>query len=90
VPSVDGVIKEIAWKENKLVFEDEEFDAIAILLERWYAVKINFKDNEVRKYRFTGMFEKEKLETVLEFLKESRNFNYFIESGESITVNLLK
>ena len=30
-----GDIKEIAWKENKLIFDDEELKDIVPLLERW-------------------------------------------------------
>ena len=83
-----GDIKEIAWKENKLIFEDELFSNIAILLERWYGLKVEFKDDAIRNYRFTGIFEKEDLTTVLGFLKESRNFNYSIEAGEPLKVKL--
>ena len=86
----DGGIKEIAWKQNKLIFEDELFGDIAILLERWYGAKIEFKDEAIRNYRFTGMFEKEDLNTVLDFLKESRSFNYKIEPGEPLKINLSK
>lgn len=83
-------IKEIAWIENKLVFADESFEDIAILLERWYGVKIAFADDMIRHYRFTGSFEKEKIETVLAFLKESKNFNYEIIPGDTLTVKLFK
>jgi len=86
----NGDIKEIAWKENKLIFDDEGFEDIAVLLERWYGAKINFKDASIRNYRFTGIFEKEDLNTVLEFLKESRSFNYTVERGETLIVNLSK
>lgn len=85
-----GDIKEIAWKANKLIFEDELLGDIAILLERWYGVKIEFRDDAIRNYRFTAIFEKEDLHTVLEFLKESRSFDYKIESGEPLTINLSK
>ena len=86
----DGDIKEVAWKQNKLIFEDELFGDIAILLERWYGAKIEFKDEAIRNYRFTGMFEKEDLNTVLDFLKESRSFNYKAEPGEPLKINLSK
>jgi len=86
----NGDIKEIAWKENKLIFEDELLGDVAILLERWYGAKIEFKDETIRNYRFTGVFEKEDLNTVLDLLKESRNFNYKITPGETLTVNLSK
>jgi transmembrane sensor len=85
-----GDIKEIAWKENKLIFDDEEFKDIAILLERWYGAKINFKDTAICHYRFTGTYEKEDLNTVLDYLKESRSFNYTIEQEETLTINLSK
>lgn len=85
-----GDIKEIAWKENKLIFDDEDFNNIAVLLERWYGAQINFKDASLRNYRFTGIFEKEDLNTVLDFLKESRSFNYTIEHGETLIINLSK
>jgi transmembrane sensor len=85
-----GSIKEIAWTENKLIFEDEPLEEISRLLGRWYGVNIHFEDDAIRDYRFTGMFEKEDLNTVLAFLKESRHFNYVIEPGDPITVNLSK
>ncbi|MDN3657148.1 DUF4974 domain-containing protein [Ferruginibacter paludis] len=86
----DGDIIETAWKENKLVFTDESFTDIAILLERWYGVKIVFADDAIRDYRFTGIFEKEELGSVLGILKESRSFNYVTIPGETIKVKLYK
>jgi transmembrane sensor len=85
-----GDIKEIAWKDNKLIFDDEEFGDIAVLLERWYGAKINFNDSSIHNYRFTGIFEKEDLNTVLDYLKESRSFNYTVERGETLIINLSK
>ncbi|MBC8033670.1 MAG: FecR family protein [Chitinophagaceae bacterium] len=85
-----GDIKEIAWKENKLIFDDESIEDIAILLERWYGVKIVFTDNIIRHYRFTGTFEKEELSTVLNLLQESKSFKYEIRSGETPEVILFK
>ena len=85
-----GDVKEIAWKENKLVFADNTFSEIAILLERWYGVKIVFTDDVIRNYRFTGIFEREELRSVLGILKESRNFNYKTVNGETFIVNLYK
>ncbi len=81
-------IKEIAWTENKLIFNDETFEDIAVLLERWYGVKIEFADVTIMNYRFTGIFEKEGIEAVLSFLKESRHFNYEFIPGDTLTVKL--
>lgn len=85
-----GNIREVAWKENKLIFDDDSLEEIAVLLERWYGVRILIQDEEIRGYRFTGLFEKEELNTVLNLLKESRSFNYEIEPGKILQVNIAK
>lgn len=79
-----GEIKEIAWKENRLVFENDSFSDIAVLLQRWFDVKIEFEDIDVASYRFTGDFEKEDLKTILTFLKESKDFNFSISEGDKL------
>lgn len=83
-----GGVKELAWTENKLEFTNETFGQIAQMMERWYGIKIEFEDSNLRQYRFTGTFEKEKIETVLSILKESRNFNYKIISGDTLMIRL--
>lgn len=79
-----GEIKEIAWKENRLVFENDSFSDIAVLLQRWFDVKIEFEDIDIASYRFTGDFEKEDLRTILTFLKESKDFNFVISEGDKL------
>jgi len=86
----DGAISEVAWKDNKLVFENDLFVDIALLLERWYGVEIEFRDDAIRNYHFTGTFEKEDIHTILDQLKESMAFNYKIEQGEPVKVYLTK
>jgi hypothetical protein len=88
VTTDDGNIKEIAWTENKLMFDDQLFSEIATSLERWYGAEIIFEDDTLKDYRFTGIFEKEDLNTVLGFLKESRTFTFKILPGEPLKVNL--
>ena len=86
----DGDRKEIAWTQNKLIFDGDSFSDIGSLLERWYGVKVEFMDQEIRDYRFTGVFEKEELGTVLRVLKESRDFNYELIRGNETIVRLYK
>lgn len=85
-----GVVREIAWIENKLVFADETLEDIAVLLERWYGVEVEFADDAIRNYRFTGEFEKEELSMLLGFLKESKAFNFEMINGPVTTVKLYK
>lgn len=90
IPTDDGDRKEIAWTQNKLIFDDDSFEAIGSMLERWYGVKVEFIDETIRSYRFTGKFEKEELGTVLRVLKESRDFNYELVRGNETIVRLYK
>lgn len=85
-----GDIKEIAWRDNKLIFEDDSLHDIARLLARWYGVQIIFENDEIKNYHFTGVFEKEDLQTVLSILKESKPFNFNIRDGDNMTVILSK
>ena len=81
-----GEIKEVAWVESNLVFEDDSFEDIALQLDRWYGVHIQFSNGEAKRYRFTATFKKEKIENVLEMLKLSKKFNYVIDGQQSITI----
>ncbi len=80
----NGDIEEVAWKDNKLVFTDEPFETIAVLLERWYGVKVVFDNESIRHFRFTGTFEKEQLRMVLEILSESKPFKYKLSDSEGV------
>lgn len=81
-------VNEIAWTQNKLVIDDSSLEEIAAMLERWYGVNVEFVDQEIRDYRYTGAFDKEELNTVLEFLKETRYFRYEIVNDESRKLKL--
>ncbi|MBZ5856918.1 FecR family protein [Flavihumibacter profundi] len=85
-----GDVQEVGWIENKLIFNDNALKDIAPLMERWYGIKVVFGDEETKNYRFTGTFEKENLEMVLDVLKESRSFHYNILPGNVITVKIVK
>lgn len=82
----NGNVKELAWVQNNLAFEDEQFDEIAYQLSRWYNVDIQFETNDVKQYHFTATFKKEKIEQVLAILKASKKFNYRFEGAQHIII----
>jgi ferric-dicitrate binding protein FerR (iron transport regulator) len=82
----NGNVKELAWVQNNLAFEDEAFEEIAYQLDRWYNVNIQFESDDIKKYHFTATFKKEKIEQVLEILKASKKFNYRIEGNQNIVI----
>jgi transmembrane sensor len=71
----------ISWKENKLIFDNEPFSSLVIRIERWYNVKIVVDYPELNSARFTGKFDKETLEQVLNALVTVTPFNYYIKQN---------
>jgi ferric-dicitrate binding protein FerR (iron transport regulator) len=83
---VDSAIVETSWVDNRLIFqENETFREVALKMERWYGVKINFGDEEVARIRAFGSFTNETIDQALDALHESCGVNYKI-SGNEITV----
>jgi len=72
----------VAWKDNKLVFENERFEDIAIKLQRWFNVVIEIKSEELKNERFTGKFENETIEQVLNALKLAEPFEYKMNKNQ--------
>lgn len=74
--SNDTTIVETSWVNNELVFKDESFSDLANQMERWYGIKIKFKNSNTKDYRFTGVFVKENIIQALNALKLIEPFNY--------------
>ena len=74
--SNDTTIVETSWVNNKLVFKDEPFTDLANQMQRWYGIKVKFKNNNVKDYHFTGVFEKESITQALDALKMIETFTY--------------
>ena len=73
-----NIIGEIAWTQNKLYFEDENFEDIAHLMERWFGKKVTIANESLKTVHYTGNFENETMEEVLSYLKLSKPFNFRI------------
>lgn len=78
----DTAIKETAWVYNKLMFEGDTFQELAIKMERWFNTRIYFKDQKVSNYRFRGVFRNENLEQALQALQLTASFTYKINSND--------
>ena len=83
---VDSTIVETSWVDNRLIFqENETFKEVALKMERWYGVQINFLSEKVAGYRPFASFENETITQALDELKLGFKFNYKIE-GNIITI----
>jgi len=85
-----GDLREVGWIDNKLIFNDDALQDIAVMLERWYGIHVEFGDEVTKNYRFTGTFEKESLKMVLDVLKESKKFHYEELPGNPSTIRIVK
>ena len=75
---------ESSWTKNILSFEDEPFIEVAKKMERWYDVKVEFKNSDLEHQFLSGSFEKESLDQALKALKYSTGFDYKIEGHRII------
>ena len=75
-----------SWKDGRMVFRKESFFNLSKKMERWYDVQIIILDDELKDWKYTGIFEKETIEQALEALSMSMSFQYTIEQN-LITIN---
>ncbi len=77
----DNTIIETAWVQNKLIFVSETFEDVALKMERWYSVSIEFANESVKTVRLTGNFEKETVVEALNALQLTTKFSYNIKNN---------
>ena len=57
------------WTKNILIFNNTPMLEVAKTLERWYGVTVIIKDDEIKNYKFTTIFENETISRILELLE---------------------
>lgn len=80
----DSTRLETSWVYGKLLFEGDSFRDLAQKMERWFNVKISFKNNKVAGYRFRGVFADENIEEALNALEMTNPFKYTINGNEIV------
>lgn len=81
--------RELAWSNGTIVFEDTDFEHVVLRLERWYGVQFEIiNENKKIKDAFSGAFENESLERVLNILSFSGGFEYNIKEN-IVTIEFL-
>ena len=82
----DSTVAEIAWMSDEFVFTNDTMEQIALELERRYNVTIVFKDEAVKRYRYSAVFGAESIDKILDVIVLSRKFNYTID-GKKVTIS---
>lgn len=72
----DSIYTETAWVQNKLAFKHLELEKVAEMLEHWYGVEIAFKSEKKKQLYFTGVFDNESLEQVMNALETTLSFTW--------------
>jgi len=84
----EKLIEEIAWRENTLIFRSKAFIELALDLERWYNVKIEIENENLKYKKFTGIFKNETVLEALDALKQTYSFDYSVDkTNNKIVIN---
>lgn len=67
---------ETAWKENKIIFDNIPLEDILHKVEKMYNVEFIIKNENLKKRKFTGCFNNQPLERVLEHFKRSSKIHW--------------
>lgn len=73
---------ETAWVYNRLEFRGDNFEQLALKLERWYNIRIYFEDAAARQLVFNGSLQNETVEQAFAALKAAVAFNVTINNNE--------
>jgi transmembrane sensor len=82
----DTVQQETAWVNNKLAFKKTPLVKVAQVLENWFGTEIRFRNEEKKTLNFTGVFEKENLDEILQILEATKRFHYKKDSSGIIWI----
>lgn len=76
--------KELAWTENKLIFEDAPFDEVVRKLERWYDTQVEVELPIDKLVKLNATFNNLPLEDVLHDISAALNIKYH-RDGDHVT-----
>lgn len=80
-----------AWRKGLLYFDNETIEEVARKLERWYSVKIDIRNEELKKREIYGVIKKyENINQIFELLKTIKVLDSKTIENEIIITNLNK
>lgn len=78
-----SVFKSTAWKDGILVFENAGLNEVIYSLEKWYGVHITLVNATDVNWNFSGEYQNQILETVLNSMSYAEEFEYEI-NGKNV------
>lgn len=74
------------WKDGKLCFSREPFPSFVKKLERWYNVKIEYKDPQLNEIWYTGSIEMESISEVMEMVRKAAPVAYSYDNENRVFI----
>ncbi len=73
----------IAWKEGRLIFDNASLPEVVQILEEWYGVKFSLANAENVSWKFSGDYQNQILDNVLNSISFIEKFEYEI-NGKNV------
>ena len=74
--------EETAWVKEKVFFNQEPLEIVALKMERWYNVRIHFKDEKMKHLLMTGDFDNVSIDEAMHVLQIMVGFEYDINGSD--------
>ena len=75
---------DIVWKDGTIYFENASYQEVKTKLERWFNVKFILKNGENRQWNYSGEFNRESLDRILERIGFVEGFEFQKKDHEVI------
>jgi ferric-dicitrate binding protein FerR (iron transport regulator) len=70
-----------AWIDGILLFDAITLGEIAVILERYYGKTVVFREERLKKYRYTGKFANNSPAEILHYLSKTKAFTYTVSDS---------
>ena len=78
-----------SWKDDRWIIDRQPLGYLVPLLERRYNLNILFKDEELKRYNFTGIIQNETAEQIMNALSLTAPLSYYV-SNDTVILRLNK
>jgi transmembrane sensor len=87
ISSKTDVEQATAWTKNKLIIRGENLENLCTKLQRKYDITFVFKDEEIKKFRFSGVLLDETFAQVMDVIKLTAPVDYKLDGKTVIMVS---
>ena len=77
----------LAWKNDEIRLDKTTLAEAAVILERWYDVKIIFENEALKDCLISGRYNSDKLTNILESIRYIKGISYRLEKDGKVMLN---